>query len=99
MVSKSFFVFVLFSIIFNKNVKIANRDYVFYSLSSNCGKINGFEMYKMAVLGWAYYPTQVAYPEGGVGGSKPPILKPNPCFKVKCSNCASAVRAIISKQL
>ena len=31
--------FFLFSIIFNKNVKTANKDYLFYSLSSDCGKI------------------------------------------------------------
>ena len=43
---KSIFFFVLFSIIFVRNVKIANKVYLFYSLFSDCGKINGFEMYR-----------------------------------------------------
>ena len=50
-------------LIFNKNVKIANKDCLFYS-SSDCGKMNGFEMYRFnpirgrfSILGWAYYPT------------------------------------------
>ena len=35
-----------FSIIFDRNVKIANKDCLFYSLSTDCGKINDFEMYR-----------------------------------------------------
>ena len=39
-------------------------------------------------------------PMGGISGVEPPpLLKPNFFFKVKCPNCASAVRAVISKQL
>ena len=64
LVSKSFFFFVLFSIIFNRNVKIASKNCLFYLLSSDCGKINGFEMYRenstggrFGILGRANYPT------------------------------------------
>ena len=39
----------------------------------------------------------VAHP-GGMGCRTPTPLKPNP-FEVKCPNCASAVQAVISKQL
>ena len=41
-------------------------------------------------------------PRGGGGeGQKghPPFLKPNSVFKVKCPNCASAVRAVVSTEL
>ena len=39
----------------NRNVKIANKHCLFYSfiikLSSNCGKINGFEMHRKKTIG------------------------------------------------
>ena len=52
--------------------------------------------YRYLLCCWERHFSAVAHP-GGLVGQTPPLFKPNFCFKVKCPNCASAVRGCYFK--